>query len=703
MAAIGTIRKYSGIAVGFIGISILAFVISDGLGTGSSIFGGNDEVVVGEMAGHTITYQDFENRFNQELETLKALQQRSFVDEETKGRLRQEVWNLFQNDYVFEKEYHDAKLKLSDEELMYIMAGPEPHAQVKQMFMDPKTKSFDKNQLLQFLENFDDADPLYQKFWVYVERIVYTEKAYKKYENLLSSSMYVTKLEAEDKFFAKNKMATFEYVTLPTRDVADSIAENMITEADIQKKYDEIKEQHKVEKSRIAQYVKFDITPTSDDTLRAFNKLAKIVADTTKVKSSIGWLTDTAFHSPGFYEDYVDNVYFNGNYDSVIGPYIDGNYYKIAKLIEKETVDSVYYYKARHILIRPKGNTDADTLEAMNKAREILKRLKDGENFQKMVLEESDDEGSKVNGGDLGWFAKGKMVPAFYNGVKNLRKGEMTVVKSQFGAHVIEATEDKNNLRIKVGFIAEPIIASEATRQVAYDKANDFRVNVNNLEDFENYTSENQIEVNETKEILVTQENIAGLENPSGVLGWMFRDETKLYDVSEIFDAKNAYVVAVLTDATEKGYAPLEKLLEAVIKPNLMNDKKLEYQAEKMKEAAAGKSDLKSIADALGTTVVKVPSISFDAPYLPNAGQEQKLVGAVMAAQPEMVNGPVLGENGVYMFQLMSFNDVQVPENFDQEKTEIQNNIDSYTKMKSQDVLTEQADIQDNRYKFNFN
>jgi peptidyl-prolyl cis-trans isomerase D len=78
MAAIGTIRKYSGIAVGFIGISILAFVISDGLGTGSSIFGGNDEVVVGEMAGHTITYQDFENRFNQELETLKSSSTKKF-------------------------------------------------------------------------------------------------------------------------------------------------------------------------------------------------------------------------------------------------------------------------------------------------------------------------------------------------------------------------------------------------------------------------------------------------------------------------------------------------------------------------------------------------------------------------------------------------------------------------------------------------
>ena len=81
---------------------------------------------------------------------------------------------------------------------------------------------------------------------------------------------------------------------------------------------------------------------------------------------------------------------------------------------------------ARHILVA----TEAD-------AQAVLKRLKAGEDFAKVAKETSKDPGSE--GGDLGWFTKERMVPAFADAAFKLKDGELSEpVKSQFGWHVIQ-------------------------------------------------------------------------------------------------------------------------------------------------------------------------------------------------------------------------------------------------------------------------
>ena len=81
---------------------------------------------------------------------------------------------------------------------------------------------------------------------------------------------------------------------------------------------------------------------------------------------------------------------------------------------------------ARHILVA----TEAD-------AQAVLKRLKAGEDFAKVAKETSKDPGSE--GGDLGWFTKERMVPAFADAAFKLKDGELSdPVKSQFGWHVIQ-------------------------------------------------------------------------------------------------------------------------------------------------------------------------------------------------------------------------------------------------------------------------
>lgn len=119
------------------------------------------------------------------------------------------------------------------------------------------------------------------------------------------------------------------------------------------------------------------------------------------------------------------------------------NYY------EKEIVGDI---SCKHILISSKA-TDKMTeeekekaeKEALNKAKDVIKRLKKGEKFDDLAKELSDDASNKDKGGDLGYFNKGKMVTEFENAAFSLKLNKYTTepVKTKFGYHIILKTGEK--------------------------------------------------------------------------------------------------------------------------------------------------------------------------------------------------------------------------------------------------------------------
>jgi peptidyl-prolyl cis-trans isomerase C len=98
---------------------------------------------------------------------------------------------------------------------------------------------------------------------------------------------------------------------------------------------------------------------------------------------------------------------------------------------------------ARHILIRAAAGDEKASKEAEDKIKAIIVRLKNGEDFEKLAKELTEDPSGKANGGDLGYFSKEQMVPEFSNTAFKLEKGQISEpVKTQFGWHVIKV-EDK--------------------------------------------------------------------------------------------------------------------------------------------------------------------------------------------------------------------------------------------------------------------
>lgn len=103
--------------------------------------------------------------------------------------------------------------------------------------------------------------------------------------------------------------------------------------------------------------------------------------------------------------------------------------------------------RASHILVRTE-----------KEAKEILKQLEEGVDFAKLAKERSTDSGTKDKGGDLGFFARGMMTPAFEREAFALKVGEISgVVKSPYGYHIIKVEKKKPTEKVSLKSTKEEI------------------------------------------------------------------------------------------------------------------------------------------------------------------------------------------------------------------------------------------------------
>lgn len=117
-------------------------------------------------------------------------------------------------------------------------------------------------------------------------------------------------------------------------------------------------------------------------------------------------------------------------------------YYKV----HKDKFETPEMSRVSHILLKADKNTDKETRQkTLKRADEILKKIKDGEDFAKLASEYSEDDASKINGGKIGLLPKGKLMPELDKIAFGLKPGETSgVIETTYGYHILKVYERKD-------------------------------------------------------------------------------------------------------------------------------------------------------------------------------------------------------------------------------------------------------------------
>ncbi|WP_338042676.1 peptidylprolyl isomerase [Mucilaginibacter straminoryzae] len=691
------------ILVVVIGLALFAFIASEAVQYGRSFFSG-DRTTVGEVAGEKISYEDF----NKRVEFNEKQYQQQFGQNLTPqlvSYVQNMTWSQNVSQIILKKEVDKLGLVVGEDETRNMISGPNPDPEIVRNFSNPQTGQFDRGQLNQFLsamQNAPGADEMKQRWSQLVASLIDTKKT-QKYLSLIRNGLYVNSLDAKDDYEAKNKLANFKYVALDYSTIPDNKV--TLTDGDFQAYYDEHKAAFKNEQElRTFKYVSFNAAPSKADSAAIKAQADKLAADfkTTPNDSlfvqinavNAAYKAPLAFLRKGQLEPKLDTVMFNASKGFVYGPYLSDGSYKVSKLVDVTVgPDSV---KARHILINPQLTGGLDKAKAQ--ADSLKKLIQGGKPFADLAKTYSTDKGSAEKGGDLGYFGRGAMVPQFEEAAFTGKKGDLVVVTSQFGVHLIQIEDQKGSSKVvKVATVDRPLTASSQTQSAAFSKAQSF-LSAANSDNFEAEAKKMGLQVKTADDVNGLAVSLPGLENARDMVKWGFGAEKGAL-ADKAFTVGNQYVVPKLVEIKPEGILPLE-VVKKQIEPAVRNIVKAKQLSEKLQGALNGASSIEQVAQKVGTSVVPVENVVFANPILPAVAQENKLIGAVFGSQPNKLSKPIEGEHGVYAFVVNGFVNPAPLTNAVRQREQIGQALLQRADNQIFDALKDKANVKDYRAKF---
>jgi peptidyl-prolyl cis-trans isomerase D len=699
MATLQRIRSRAGILIAvIIGIAIFSFVLQDLLTGGKSVLV-NSRIQFAEIDGKSVSYQEYADKVDKLAEYYRLRYGLSSLDEQMMESVREETWNNIVREYATMSEFKKLGISVPTDEVMDMVQGRNPHPIIRQLFADPQTGILNRSFLLQFIRTMDEDPTGAQKtIWLQLENQIINDKAFSKYNNLIRKGLYTTDLEAEFAFREADKKVDFSYV----RQLFSSIPDTAVTytEADLRKYYDENTNQYMQEASRDIEYVVFEVVPSAEDdqgTLDWINNLKNEFETTTDVASLVNIESDlpydSVFLTKSELSENISEFIFKAKPGDVTGPYFENGAYKLTRLVEIGfRPDSV---RARHILIQPDQKT---TMERTKEIADSVKNLiRNGADFAVLALTMSAD-GSSQDGGNLGWFTEGRMVMPFNDACFEGKKGDLMVVQTQFGNHVIEILEQSPLVKkVRIAILSREVKPSSKTYQEIYTRAVEFAGVNTKYEKFNTAIAEQNLTKRYASELTVNQRTMPGLDYPRPLIQWVF--EADLNDISpQIFELGNKFVIAAVTAIREKGPSPLDQIRNEIVL-EVRKNKKAEKIIEEFRSNISADSSLYNIARKMGLQVQEAVNISFSSVSIPSAGIEPKVIGVASSLPEGKLSEPVYGNNGVYVLKI---NGISESNEINTLATRNTMNMMRQSRVYSEayQALLDASNIKDNRYKF---
>lgn len=703
MALIGTIRKNMWFVFVLLGIALVAFMFMDSVGPGGGSGGSTTALSVN---GEDIDINEFQ-RIESFASNSTGL---------TGNALRSKVYDDLITRTVVNNEAESLGLSVSEEEMEDLLFGAKLSPVIQQMFMDPRTRTVNYQQLQEVRNNInqENTNPQFDALWAQKKKEVEVAEIQNKIGNLVSKGIYTPSWMADELVKTNGISADLEYVKVPFQSIDDSSVS--LTDADYKAYMTENASLFdNKEDGRVVEYVKFDIEPTAQDSLNLRNKLIDLIKDfeTTENDSTFALRNSGNYMNFYFKADDVPEAFRstvqNMEVGQVVGPTLNNRFYSALKLVDKKVVaDSV---GLSHIF----RSVPQEDVTGRNLAIDLIDSIKleieSGRAvWDSMVVANSQDNSNSAKGGDLGKITQGQFFPAinevaFFSG----KIGKLYRVVTPNGVHLIKLNErifNNQDAKYKVAFINESIEPSAETIDKVTVLASQFISDNRTLENARAAVGSIPQASIATSKVLKKSDYEFGdfgfKDDARDIVIWAFDKNTSVGDVSADmfsfrdpqFNYESSLVIPALQAKTKKGMANLSDVKNSIT-PQVTDFAKARKIAEMMK----GKSiaDVQSsMTDATSGTITGAGTASG---FIQDIGMEPKVVAAIISTQEGQMSEPIVGNGGVYMIKVNNKNSRGSQNSVfakQSENLKARQNVNFLL----MNALKSEADVEDNRMTF---
>jgi peptidyl-prolyl cis-trans isomerase D len=458
-------------------------------------------------------------------------------------------------------------------------------------------------------------------------------------EALVTDGVSVTPAEAEQEFRRRNEQVKLEYVLA---DAAKFREGQTVTDDEVKARFDSAKETYRLPERRIVSYV---------------------LADEATLASRVS-VTDREI-----------DTYYQGHRDEFKH--------------EEEAC-------ASHILVKVKQNAEAKDGhpddEAKKIAQGILDEVKAGKDFAELAKKSSEDQGSAAQGGSLGCFGRGRMVPEFENSAFSLGAGETSdLVKSPFGYHIIRVTEHKDETIAPLEQVKPRIrqtILSDRARALVDEKMGGMSDALRRGKSLEEAARAEGLAVLKSAP-LERGKPVPPLAAPA-LLARAF-ELSKGEVAKEPFAVGNGYAFIAL-DEIQPSRIPELKDVQPRVRADLVQEKALARARDLAQQvrAKADKDGLDKAATALGLVRKETPALVGRGQPLAELGSTAALEEAAYSLPEKTLSDPVRAAGGYAIIRVLEKKPFD-PAAFEKEKPSITTSLRGEKKQQLFQAFLEQA------------
>lgn len=683
MAVLEKIRVKFGILITvLVALALLSFILDPSTLRNFVQMASNDNKV-GEMAGKNISYKGFYEEYDS-FSKLAEMSGQRVNDEKAQSAIRDAAWQEIFDENVFLPTAEKAGLYVTDQEMFDLTQGTSisPILAQQGMFTD-ENGNFNRAALAQFVQSIDaDETGNSAKFWNFLESSVYKSQLYAKYMSLVEASSVQNSVEKARALVENNVTSDVNFIMVPMGFEPDTTIS--VSKEEIKAYYDARKNNMKQKANRDIQYVMFEVVPSQediDDTKAKFDELYEEFKTAENNKNFIALNSDGKFDTYYYKASQLESnpefaAIFNSPVGTVSAVHEEENAYSAAKVNDRKMMSENVNLK--YAVFPISDDEKADELLATVK--------KSGPTSDMQELPAFTQDMAIASG--LADFA-----PVFYSQEKAMK---IKVASAQAIFVLYVSDKAKPEQMVQFATLVKNVMPSESTYR-------DFLMKATEISDkaegkgrkFIEAAQEANIPLIPVKNLTEDTRRVGVCDNARELVRWVFDKKTKNGSVSDVIIVDNKYYFVATVDRIRKeGQIDIRDVARD-IRNVLAGEKKLASMKDEVAAKIQGCNTLEEMAEALGTTVSNNAGVSFGSQYQQLDG---KFVGAIANAEPGKIVGPVVGDAGVYVFQVAdratgSFYTEEDAQTMSAQKGAYHSNI-------LQNVLTEEAKVKDNRARF---